>query len=382
MRDQLEPSQSQAIASLRSKSRYVAIGAVIVGVVGIGIGAVFLLGHLGKRTDKKAGAGSGSGSGSAQTFAGSGSAGDVADQLIAAEEALYDKTNCDQQALENLNEQLFEKKRYARVVERVDQFIAKCGDEDATVRWNKFTALKRLEKWPEAEAEATTLITRKPTDVDYWWWRAEVRKKKDDLVGAVADLKQSISLSEIADSNGVHVMMLGEIADDASVPCDGAMAFRLYRRQSDGDLNSTAERLHDELELAGDCSRVVGKGAGAITPMKGEAVLTARARVGSANGRFWVTKETPYVVIDRKLANRAGLDGDGPEVDLVIAGKIVRGNLTKANQVVVGSSSAADVDVAVVDDGLPPRLDGVLGHSFLMRFAYEFAGDGVDLAVY
>jgi clan AA aspartic protease (TIGR02281 family) len=92
-------------------------------------------------------------------------------------------------------------------------------------------------------------------------------------------------------------------------------------------------------------------------------------------GRFLVDTGATYCVVTKDVARRAKVKGriGGEKIRLITANGVIEAALGVARKVEVGSASARDVGVAVVDQDLAPHVDGILGLSFLGKFSY-----GVD----
>ncbi len=101
---------------------------------------------------------------------------------------------------------------------------------------------------------------------------------------------------------------------------------------------------------------------------------------GRFTGRFLLDTGATYCVVSRDVARAARLKGraGGHRIRLRTASGAVDAVLARARRVEVGRARARDVVVAVTRDAPVPGLDGILGLSFLGRFAYTVdAGAGV-----
>ena len=73
------------------------------------------------------------------------------------------------------------------------------------------------------------------------------------------------------------------------------------------------------------------------------------------------------------------IDADAPTVQTFVLGEVREARLAVADRIDVGGASARAVEVAVVPE-LAPGMDGIVGMSFLMRFAVETDDDGVHFS--
>ena len=351
----------------RRRSRNLTIAAVAtVAIAGV-IAAVVIFG--GRRDGDAAAvdggeAGSGSGSGAREPIA------------IELARAQLEQDPCGKRPAADLANAYNSEDRFAEAVAWVDDFNQRCG-EYRYLLWKKFYALQQLAQWQASVDVATHLIEGVPDDSDYWWWRGESLVELKRLVEASADFRQSIASSDLAASNGVHVMHLARIAKDLGRPCEGAFALGVYREHH-GELSSGGDRLHAELSVVGDCEQLVGHGAARIRAKAGQPVYKSTARVGAATGTFLVDPRTPYVTVTRAFADRAGLTTAPPRITTRAGFELRRAELAIASRIELTRASAPNVDVAVVD-ALPPGVDGVIGQSFLWRFQVE--DDGSELVL-
>jgi tetratricopeptide (TPR) repeat protein len=291
--------------------------------------------------------------------------------------AKLEQEPCQARAAVELGDALNEHDRYAETVAFADDFQKRCGNEARVLLWKKFYALQQLKQWQASVEVATELVDGKPDDVDYWWWRGESLLELKRFAEAAADFRQSIANSDLEDSSGVHVMHLAKIAKEIGRPCEGAFALGVYR-EAHGELNRSGANLHAELSVIGDCERLAGHGAAKLRAKAGQPVYRSPATVAGQSGTFLVDGRSPYVTVTRDFATRAGLATTPPKVTTWAAFELHQAELTVASTVELGRASAPEIDVAVVDT-LPPGIDGVIGESFLWRFATF--DDGEEMAL-
>jgi hypothetical protein len=250
-------------------------------------------------------------------------------------------------------------------------WLGRCPD-DEQIRWKLFKALEELERWPEAEAQATRLIAMNVTDVDYWWWRGQARKNTGDVAGSTADYRQSIALSDMADSRGINVMGYGDVAPTVGRACEAAFAMRWWGHRNEGDLNDAAERKLRSLAEFGACDGARGEGQATVTL---DTPLTVKLDVAELPAR--IDLHVPYVVIGADAAAKAGLDlSSAQPIDLVLDATITPAKLVRF-PVSVGALTASDIEIAVVDAIAPARI----GLGFWWRFDWAPSDDGLTAVV-
>ncbi len=123
---------------------------------------------------------------------------------------------------------------------------------------------------------------------------------------------------------------------------------------------------------AGLAAPARGGGVGVPLVQRGGALVVEATLNERFTGRFLLDTGATYCVVSREVARRAGLKGraGGRRVRLLTASGPVRAVLARARRVAVGEATARDVLVAVTRHPPVHGLDGILGLSFLGRFAY------------
>lgn len=90
-------------------------------------------------------------------------------------------------------------------------------------------------------------------------------------------------------------------------------------------------------------------------------------------GRFLLDTGATFCVVSKDTARKAMIKGRAGDhkIRLTTASGVIEAALGEARKIEVGHATARDVEVAVVDDDPTPGFDGLLGLSFLNRFAYS-----------
>ncbi|MBI5015827.1 MAG: retroviral-like aspartic protease family protein [Deltaproteobacteria bacterium] len=105
----------------------------------------------------------------------------------------------------------------------------------------------------------------------------------------------------------------------------------------------------------------------------GRALVVEASVNGRFTGRFLLDTGATLCVVSKDTARRAMIKGraGGSKIHLTTPAGVIEATLAEAYRIEVGSASARDVEVAVVDEDPTPGLDGLLGLSFLNRFSYS-----------
>lgn len=114
-------------------------------------------------------------------------------------------------------------------------------------------------------------------------------------------------------------------------------------------------------------------------PLQGHGrMLVVEATINERlTGRFLVDTGATLCVLSKDKARDAMLKGrrGGQRIKLTTAAGVIEATVAEARKIEVGSATARDVEVAVVDDDPTPGFDGLLGLSFLGRFRYAVDPD-------
>jgi clan AA aspartic protease (TIGR02281 family) len=110
-------------------------------------------------------------------------------------------------------------------------------------------------------------------------------------------------------------------------------------------------------------------------PLKGHGrALVVEATLNDRfTGKFLLDTGATFCVVTKDTARNAMIKGrtGGKKLRLMTAAGPIEATLAEARKVELGSSSARDVEVAVVEDDPTPGFAGLIGLSFLGRFKYS-----------
>ena len=298
------------------------------------------------------------------------------DPTVAALLDSRDLAPCDRKLVRQLADALSKLDRYAEVVEHGNAFFAKCGPFPR-LEWTVVHALQQLGRYAEAVKHSTVIIEDNPFDSDFWWWRGEDLVRSKQHAAALADYRQSFANAQGPEAARFPAGRILDAADPAGRPCEGVFALRYFVEVQGGDLSGSLERRAAGLAASAGCDDKAGRGTATWSPSADDATIRVDVTSGAATGRFIVDARTGTTAVSQDFAARAGLAGGGPAGATVAANVLKAGTLTTA-ALVVGPTSADDVDVLVVD-ALPTGVDGVLGLSYLWRFQGLELGDAITV---
>ena len=289
--------------------------------------------------------------------------------LIRTHQEVLRRNPCDGPTAVKLGEEMVRAQNHRGALELVEQYEKDCG-EHRRLLWVSFSAHKALGDFAGAEEVATRLVEARPTDSDYWWWRGEVRMKLGDREGALLDYRQSMA-------NRPNKFAASRLADEIG-PCPGAFAHALYVREKPEPSRRWAEEEAGNLLLSGSCGRLAGMGFATVAVDSGIPLTVTRAKVGGKTGKFAISRSSGTVALSSAFAKRAKVVGAEPQVRIYVAGAFTSGRLATLDRVQVGEAVASEVPAAIVEE-VPEGLDGVLGLSFLWRFATVRTPEAIEI---
>jgi len=264
------------------------------------------------------------------------------------------------------------------LVARSERFFAEC-ENFPRLRWVTYEAHKRMGDYPAALAEVNRLIAGWPYDKDFRWWRGEIHERMGAWEAALADYRQAIGLQPRLRS---IPRALVRVARRAGRPCAGILALELLachhpEQGADPGLRQQLERLY----RAPQCAGMAGRGR-ALVPAAADRPAPPVVELGRGQqAPMAIDAEATYSLLAADAAVPLEL-GPGEEFIVWQSGRSLVGRLVELDAVALAGARAERVAVLVVDrDALATvageAVDGLLGLSFLTRFALERrAGDG------
>ena len=273
------------------------------------------------------------------------------------------KNPCAKRVAIDLGEKLNAAGDYHGAILLVDEFHKECGTYPRLL-WVKVYAHEQLGQWSEAAELSTQLIADKPYDSDFWWWRGKAHAEGGNELQAKADFRQSIAAKPNKFAAARYAQYFGD-----HDPCEAAFALSFYAEQRPEQQATWATRDAERLYLAGDCDRLAGRGTTSIRFKDGAPIIKTRAKVNGRTGTFVVSDQSAYVTMSRAFADKAGVEMSSDSATIYLAEAHHTATLASAD-ITAGRASAASVAIAVAGE-MPGDIDGILGVSFLWRFAYD-----------
>ena len=289
-----------------------------------------------------------------------------ADERIDKLRASLTQEPCDRSTIVELGEGLMRVGEPREALERSRTFFGRCGAYPRLL-WVTYSANERLGKWPDAIDDATKLIESDPGSKDYWCWRGLIEEHHGVPEEAARDYRQAIAIEPAL--SGIPIN-LADLYERLGRPCDAIEPLEQlvhYHPSSSMQLHARIERL----SALPACKALSGTGEALIRFPPGSTVVVTRAKVNDVPGKLAVDTGATYVSLGPRLAKQAKIDSrDWAEVTLQTAAGPRRAKIGRVNSIGVAGVRAENIEVALLDDELP-QLDGLLGLSFLSRFALQ-----------
>ena len=146
--------------------------------------------------------------------------------------------------------------------------------------------------------------------------------------------------------------------------------------------NSASQKIIADYERRGNCSSFSEFRKERYALQGQRNVVTVKATINDVQGTFILDTGASYVSVKAGFAQRANIPKTNSEIRLTTANGQATGELSKAEKVSLGRLEARDVPVVVQktdEKGYGPRVDGLLGMSFLSRFEIQLAGGFIEI---
>jgi aspartyl protease family protein len=284
------------------------------------------------------------------------------------------KEPCSRPAAATLAKELNRLGNHAGNLAFTADFQARCGAYTYLL-WTNVYAHEQRGEWSDAATVATALIAGDPTDADFWWWRGNDVAHLGELDQAAADYSQSLARRASLDV----AWRLAETADKLGRTCDSAFALEYALAGHDLDDDTEARERWRNAYMSGGCSAFDGAGTDVLRLRPNAPALTARASIEGTVIATVVDERTAQVVVTAAVAERAHLVRRPGTVRIWAMGRFYDAQLAVAREMTVERTRAAFVPIAVVAD-LPPGVDGIVGLTYLWRFAFDRHGDALALS--
>ena len=278
---------------------------------------------------------------------------------------------CNRKIAKQLADRLNRARAFDETIQHVASFEEQCGVWHRLL-WSSSYAHRQLREWDEAGAVVSRIIDNEPDDSDYWWWRGRARAQAGDLDRAEADFRQSLANHP----TGYAANRLSKYIGDQK-PCAAAFGLRHWMEYGT-DHGDKTKRTFTRRYLEGGCEAQEGKGTVSIAIDDPRPVPTEEVTIGGTAGQLLLDERSAYVVLSRAFADQVGVIANAPVDPVLTLGVLLPAHTGAVDSVTLGGATAQRVPVAVVD-ALPGTIDGVVGQSFLWRFAIETTSKGWTL---
>jgi hypothetical protein len=268
----------------------------------------------------------------------------------------------------NLGEALLRNQDLSGTVDLVTRYVTQCGVE-RRILWVGLEAHKRLEQWDEALAIADRLVTERPTDINYWWWRAEVREQLGQMAAAAGDYRQSFANRPSAPAaDGLAGVRR----------CQSGFAWGMLSRSAPTEYGWARDRALELLDRR-TCAALRGTGGTSVAFDGQTRRLLASATIKGSSLRAIVDPRAGTSVIRKAVLAQLGIAALPGAVSSRVGQAIVTGPPVLLPEIELQGVRAAQV-TAIVGEPSASDVDLVLGVNFLWRFVHTPVGYGLLLA--
>jgi clan AA aspartic protease (TIGR02281 family) len=266
----------------------------------------------------------------------------------------------------------------------LQNFAKRCGDSDA-LRSRRHQALSKASDYTGALTIANDLIASDPTKAIYRYMRGQTYEQLKNFQAALNDYLVSLQLS------GTPARVAGFVFYDIARMhatlgrfCDAITAVETFVA-FDPATRRTQQSVSKILEYSkqGNCGIDYARGSAKVALRGAEGVRTLAVSVNGVGGNFIIDTGATYLSVTTDFFDKAKMTrGAGERIPMKTVGGNVQAALGTAGTVAVGTAVARNVTVAVIADArdpFGPRIDGLLGMSFLARFNTRITANGIEL---
>lgn len=289
---------------------------------------------------------------------------------------------CDQTSVNNLALVLEKVGHRREAAEGLYNFVRKCGAPNSALH-RSVDILLKLTDYPKAVEVADEFIRRAPDNHDAHYLRGVALEGAGDFRRALADYADAIELfgsDRKKISSRVFLRMaaayaaLGQFCE-AATPILTWVAFDPAARDT-----SQTRKIVADYEQRGNCVQSTQFHKERY-PLRGARdVVTAKADINGVRGVFVIDTGASHAAISPKFAGRAKIAyADANDITIRTANGLVKGKLSTAEKVALGTLEATHVPVVVQEFDLGRGIDGLLGMSFLSRFDVRMAGGYMEI---
>lgn len=244
---------------------------------------------------------------------------------------------------------------------------------------------EKLGEYSKALEIINRLIELDPANANYRFSRAKIYEDTKRFEKALMD--QISTLDLLGRPQEVDAQQFYEIATmyaqlgrfcEAATPLETYISYDFVKRK-----NPQIDRIIGEYRTKGNCKQSTSTDNTSVRVRKSGAVLLVEVTLNNVTGLFILDTGASLVSVTKSFANKAKITADiEDKVTLQTANGLTDGLLATASSIQVGNAYSTFVPVVVVDDaklGSDDNVVGLLGMSFLSRFAMKFEKDSVEL---
>jgi clan AA aspartic protease (TIGR02281 family) len=295
------------------------------------------------------------------------------------------REQCDQKSIADLARAL-DKFGYRReAANGLYNFVRNCGAPLSALHQSVDIYLK-LTDYAKAVEVADEFMRRAPSDHNAHYLRGVALQGAGDFRRALVDYSNAIELFGL-NKKGISsrvFLHMSEVYAALNQFCEAAAPISMWVSLDPASRDtSRTQKMISDYEGKGNCatSREFQKES---YPPRGQTnVVTVKAEINGMRGLFILDTGASYVTVKSAFADRAKIPQTETEITLMTANGQARAKLSKADKVMLGTLSAANVPVAIQkadDKSYGNGVDGLLGMSFLSRFEVKMVGGSIEVS--
>jgi clan AA aspartic protease (TIGR02281 family) len=295
------------------------------------------------------------------------------------------REQCYQDAVVNLANDLLDAGYPREAAISLQTFANRCGGTREVLPL-AYEALQRVKDFAGALDIAKQLVDAAPENGTFRYWRADAYDQTSDVTHALNDYMNSIQLvGNSRDVVGDAFYKLSRAYDKLDRPCDAITPIEMYISMDPANRRTPqASKIISDYAAKGNCDSHYANGTARVAFAADSGVRLLPSTINGVTGTFILDTGASFVSVTSQFAAKAKIGTDaGNQVTLQTASGRILADIGYANSVVVGKAEAKGVVVAVdrkAESPFGPRVDGLLGMSFLSRFNLELKPNGIELS--
>jgi hypothetical protein len=278
---------------------------------------------------------------------------------------------CNRTLAAELVSDLQDKAEFAAIIAFVGQSERRCGPNEDLLT-DLFFAQTGSSDFSGAERTASQLVTQYQADPHVYEWRAQVREKRGDIVGAYVDMRTALSL--FPDPLNVTLSVYdyaARLAERTGRPCDAVATLRDYIA-FDPENRRTPQltTVMRNWQQSGACPLMSGTGTAFVRFSPNGRVAVIPVVVNGILARMEVDTGADRVLLTNRFAASARIDTADLQIINTANGEaVVFGG--RADYISVDGARVNRVPVLITRSSIGDGIDGLLGLSFLREFKWS-----------